>query len=190
VNIHPHPARPAASPPSPVKGEGPSAAPPVRKPIRKAEDRGTRPSPLAGEGGARSAPGEGAKTPKQRKRPRAVSPAVSRARVLRKRSTDAEERLWAMLRQPPFRDAKFRRQVPIGRFIVDFASYPARLVIEVDGGQHAESISDQRRDRWLAGQGFSIRRYWNTDVLTNAEGVGADIVAALGRAWPDEEVKQ
>ena len=95
-----------------------------------------------------------------------------------------------MLRQPPFRVAKFRRQVPIGRYIVDFASYPARLVVEVDGGQHADRAADRLRDRRLAVQGFSVRRYWNSDVLTNAEGVGADILTALRDARLDEEVKR
>jgi very-short-patch-repair endonuclease len=172
VNAHPHPARPAASPPSPVKGEGSDAAPLVQEPPRTARARGTKPSPLAGEGGARSAPGEGAKA---RRKTRQVSTETKRARALRKRPTAAEERLWAMLRQPPFRAAKFRRQVPIGRYIVDFVSWPARLVIEVDGGQHAESPADRLRDHWLAAQGFGVRRYWNTDVLTNAEGVGTDM---------------
>ena len=101
---------------------------------------------------------------------------------MRKRPTDAEEKLWALLRQPPFRAAKFRRQVPIGRYIVDFVSYPARLVVEVDGGQHADSATDRLRDHWLAVQGFRVKRYWNSDVLTNAEGVGADILTALTEA--------
>lgn len=150
---------------------------------------GTKPSPLAGEGGARSAPGEGAK-PAKRKQLRQVSTETKRARVLRKRPTDAEEKLWALLRQPPFRVAKFRRQVPLGRYIVDFISYPARLVVEVDGGQHAGSAADRLRDRWLATQGYRVRRYWNSDVLTNAAGVGADIPDGLEAARPDEEVKR
>ena len=109
---------------------------------------------------------------------------------MRKRPTDAEEKLWALLRQPPFRAAKFRRQVPIGRYVVDFASYPARLVVEVDGGQHADSATDRMRDHWLAAQGFSVKRYWNSDVLTNAEGVGADILTALTEARLYGEMKR
>ncbi len=190
MNAHPHPARPAASPPSPVKGEGPGAAPLLHKPTGTAWDRGTKPSPLAGEGGALSAPGEGAKPAKRKKQPLRVSTETKRARALRKRPTDAEEKLWALLRQPPFRAAKFRRQVPIGRFIVDFASYPARLVVEVDGSQQAASAADRLRDRRLATQGFSVRRYWNSDVLANAEGVGADIGAALCETRRDEEVRR
>ncbi len=226
MNIHPHPARPAAAPPSPVKGEGPDAAPSLQEPLASAwargtkpsplageggarsapgervdattsvprprfsaKARGTKPSPLAGEGGARSAPGEGAKL-RRKKQTRQVATETKRARALRKRPTDAEESLWAMLRQPPFRTAKFRRQVPVGRYIVDFVSYPARLVIEVDGSQHAGSIADRLRDHWLTVQGFKVRRYWNSDVLTNAEGVGADIATALGRARLNEEVKR
>ncbi len=190
MSLAPHPSRPAASPPSPTRGEGPDAARPVQRPSGKAGDRGTKPSPLAGEGGARSAPGEGAKPARRKKQPRQVLTEVKRARALRKRPTDAEQSLWAMLRQSPFGVAKFRRQVPIGRFIVDFASYPARLVVEVDGGQHAESATDRLRDRWFAARGFRVRRYWNSDVLTNAEGVGADILTALNDARPDEEVKR
>jgi very-short-patch-repair endonuclease len=73
---------------------------------------------------------------------------------------------------------KFRRQVPIGPFIVDFAAIDERVVIEVDGGQHAESARDQGRDRYLEAQGFRVLRFWNTEVLTNLEGV----VTAIRRA--------
>jgi very-short-patch-repair endonuclease len=76
--------------------------------------------------------------------------------------------------------------VPIGRCIVGFLSCRARPIVEVDGGQPAKSAAD----RWHAGQGFSVRRHWNSDVLTNAEGVGADILTALGETRPDGEVKR
>jgi hypothetical protein len=66
---------------------------------------------------------------------------------------------------------KFRRQCPIGNYIVDFVSYEARLVVEVDGGQHSESESDKARDGWIESQGFKVLRFWNNEVLGNIEGV-------------------
>jgi very-short-patch-repair endonuclease len=92
--------------------------------------------------------------------------------------TDAERRLWSVLRSRGI-GAKFRRQVSIGPFIVDFAAIKERIVIEVDGGQHAESERDQGRDRELESQGFRVLRFWNTDVLRNLEGVVTVIRGAL-----------
>jgi very-short-patch-repair endonuclease len=139
------------------------------------------PSPLAGEGGgARSAtPGEGEQT-KQTKRKRAVSDQVAFARALRLNATDAERKLWFILRQPPFRAAKFRRQVPVGRYVADFLSYSHRLIVEVDGGQHADSASDRSRDAWLCAQGFRVVRFWNADVLKNVDGVMTVLLDELG----------
>jgi len=94
--------------------------------------------------------------------------------------TDAERRLWSVLRNRGV-GPKFRRQVPIGPFIVDFAAIDERVVIEVDGGQHAESVRDQGRDRYLEAQGFRVLRFWNTEVLTNLDGV----VTAIRRALVD-----
>ena len=96
------------------------------------------------------------------------------ARMLRNRSTDAERALWRRLRTRQISGVKFRRQAPIGSFIVDFISYDARIVIELDGGQHATSPQYQRdveRDRWLEEQGFLVLRFWNSDVLLNMDGV-------------------
>ncbi|MEJ0097089.1 MAG: DUF559 domain-containing protein [Bauldia sp.] len=98
--------------------------------------------------------------------------AVVRARALRVNATDAEQKLWDVLREPPFAALKFRRQVPICPYIADFLSHAAKLVVEVDGSQHAESETDARRDAWFAGQRFRVLRFWNHDVLTNAEGGG------------------
>ena len=84
--------------------------------------------------------------------------------------TDAELKLWYHLRNRKV-GVKFRRQYPIGNYIVDFVSFEARLVVEVDGGQHAESESDKVRDRWMESQGFKILRFWNNEVLGNIEGV-------------------
>jgi len=85
--------------------------------------------------------------------------------------TDAERKLWFALRDRRFARFKFRRQVPVGPFIADFLCFQARLVVEVDGGQHAGSFQDRRRDRWLAVNNFRMLRFWNNDVLSNLEGV-------------------
>ena len=102
---------------------------------------------------------------------------TERARELRQNMTDAERALWRELRQGAL-GAKFRRQAPVGKYIVDFACLEARLIVEVDGGQHAESRGDEERDRWLASQGFRVLRFWNNDVLGNLRGVLEVIVEA------------
>jgi very-short-patch-repair endonuclease len=97
--------------------------------------------------------------------------ASTRARELRRRSTDAERKLWQHLRDRQVGGAKFRRQVPIGPYIVDFVAIEHQLVIEVDGGQHAMADADLVRSRWLASQGYRVIRFWNNEVLANPEGV-------------------
>lgn len=92
------------------------------------------------------------------------------ARALRKHMTDAEIKLWRHLSRKQL-GVIFRRQYPIGDHIVDFVSFDARIVIEVDGEQHAESETDKLRDKWLRSQGFKVLRFWNNDVLTNIKGV-------------------
>jgi very-short-patch-repair endonuclease len=96
---------------------------------------------------------------------------LGQAKALRRKITDAEQRLWCHLRAHRFAGHKFKRQVPIGPYIVDFACLNRKLVIEVDGGQHSESLSDKKRDAWLRMQGFEVLRFWNNDVLKNIEGV-------------------
>jgi len=93
--------------------------------------------------------------------------------------TDAERSLWFALRDRRFEQFKFRRQVPVGPFIADFICFDARLVIEVDGGQHADSLRDRRRDQWFAANKFRVLRFWNNDVLGNLEGVSTLIAQAL-----------
>ena len=96
---------------------------------------------------------------------------VSRARNLRRNATDAEKKLWTGLRQT-FPALRFRRQVPVGPYFVDFLSVRAGLVIEVDGGQHADAASyDARRTAVLNNHGFRVERFWNDDVLANLDGV-------------------
>jgi very-short-patch-repair endonuclease len=93
------------------------------------------------------------------------------ARRLRQNPTEAEIRLWSKLRLKQIGGHRFRRQVPIGPYIADFACLERRLVIEVDGGQHSESGTDDVRTAWLERQGFRVLRFWNNDVLGNTDGV-------------------
>jgi very-short-patch-repair endonuclease len=93
--------------------------------------------------------------------------------------TDAETRLWSRLRAHRLSAFSFRRQTTIGPYIVDFVCLDARLIIELDGGQHADSARDARRDSWLRQQGFTILRFWNNDVFSNLPGVLEVISASL-----------
>jgi very-short-patch-repair endonuclease len=103
-----------------------------------------------------------------------------RARELRKNPTDAERLLWRKLRLWQIDGFKFRRQQPLGIYIVDFACLEKRLVIEIDGGQHAEdALYDRRRDDWLRAQDFIVLRFWNHDVLNNITGVLERILQTL-----------
>ena len=111
--------------------------------------------------------------------------ARDRARALRKAQTDCELRLWRLLRAKRLAGWKFRRQLPIGSYIVDFACPSARLIVEADGGQHAESAYDARRDAWLAAQGWQVIRVWNNDIITNEEGVLTAVLAALSGPLPN-----
>ena len=93
------------------------------------------------------------------------------ARNLRRDMTEAEKLLWSHLRASQLDGTKFVRQLPVGPFIVDFACRSGKLIIELDGGQHAESTADAERTRVIEGFGYRIIRFWNHDVLTNIEGV-------------------
>jgi very-short-patch-repair endonuclease len=104
---------------------------------------------------------------------------TQRARQLRANSTKAELRLWRQLRSRSLCGFKFVRQEPIGPYIVDFVCRDQRLVIEVDGGQHATDKRDAIRDGWLAEHRYRVLRFWNNDVLANIEGVLETIAAAL-----------
>lgn len=92
------------------------------------------------------------------------------ARTLRKRMSDAEIKLWKYLSRKQL-GVIFRRQYPIKEFIVDFISFDAKLVIEVDGSQHAGSEAGKVRDEWFRSQGFKVLRFWDNEVLRNIEGV-------------------
>lgn len=104
---------------------------------------------------------------------------LGQAKVLRKKMTDAERRLWYRLRAHRFAGHKFKRQVPLGPYIVDFASLNRKLIVELDGGQHAKRFADARRDAWLRTEGFKVLRFWNIDVFQNIDGVLEMIMIAL-----------
>ena len=126
------------------------------------------PSPTSGEGGARCRrqwEGEG------------LSVLRARAAAMRKNPTDAERKLWTMVRDRRLASFKFRRQVVLAPYISDFVCFERRLILEADGSQHFENAYDVRRDDWLRGQQFEVLRFWNNDVLTNASGV-FDVIAA------------
>ncbi|HWU17261.1 MAG TPA: DUF559 domain-containing protein [Devosia sp.] len=110
---------------------------------------------------------------------RRVRGSASRARSLRRNSTDAEARLWSVLRARQLDGYKFVRQLAIGPYFADFACREAALIIEVDGGQHAESSRDDRRTEFLTTLGYSVLRFWNNEVLGNFEGVRFSIASTL-----------
>jgi very-short-patch-repair endonuclease len=93
------------------------------------------------------------------------------AKTLRANATDAEIMLWRLLRSRRLASMKFRRQVPIGPWIVDFVSFGQRLIVEADGSQHAESEDDKRRDYDLSESGFRVLRFWNNDILLQSQSV-------------------
>jgi very-short-patch-repair endonuclease len=93
------------------------------------------------------------------------------AKALRTQATDAEIALWRLLRSRRLAQLKFRRQVPIGPWIVDFVSFEQRLIVEADGSQHAESEDDKRRDYDLSERGFRVLRFWNNDILLRSQSV-------------------
>ena len=98
--------------------------------------------------------------------------AKHRSRRLRRDLTTAEQILWRALRQRQIGNYKFRRQYPIGNYVLDFVCLEAGLVIEVDGGQHQENTGyDQDRTLWLEQQGFRILRFWNNEVMSNLDAV-------------------
>jgi very-short-patch-repair endonuclease len=110
-----------------------------------------------------------------------ASPNEIFARAMRKAPTEAEKKLWWHLRHRlPVSNTHFRRQVRIGRYIVDFASHRTKLVIEIDGGQHAEqAAADATRTKFLEAEGYRVVRFWNNEVLTNIDGVLETIQSSL-----------
>ena len=170
----PHPSRPLADPPSPSRGEG--------KPEcvdNTVQNTGT-PSPLEGEGARRADEGsamQGWARPDWRTEKTPVL--RSFARRMRHNPTEAKRRLWSLLRNRRFAQFKFRRQVPVGDYIVDFACLSAKLIIEADGSQHAENSRDSFRDAYLRDQGFRLLRLWNNDILARPAQVADTVWSTL-----------
>ena len=134
------------------------------------------PSPLEGEGGAR---------PVRAGRVRGCdAESLKCGKSLRRDATDAERKLWSILRSRQLAGAKFRRQQPIGPFVVDFVCQEARLILEADGGQHGGSRRDERRSAFLNSAGYRVLRFWNHDILSNLDGVADAIRAALDTPHP------
>ena len=136
-----------------------------------------------GEGGASrsEATGEGfvPQTPHHRPTAKRIR---SFAKKMRRESTDAEAAMWRLLRDRRLALFKFRRQVPFQNFILDFICFEKRLIIEIDGSQHASSERDTARDAVLIAEGFRIARYWNNDVLQQPSTVLEDIFAKLAES--------
>lgn len=103
---------------------------------------------------------------------------TQRARQMRREPTEAERKLWLKIRAEHL-GVKFRHQMPIGHYIVDFACVSHRLIVEVDGDQHADSSYDQKRDQWLEGCGYQVLRFSNRQVLTEIEAVLSAIERTL-----------
>ncbi|RWL95227.1 endonuclease domain-containing protein [Mesorhizobium sp.] len=99
------------------------------------------------------------------------------ARSLRREMTEAENKLWQELRDRRLDRIKFRRQAPIGKYVADFVCLEARLIIEIDGSQHADSESDRIRSAELKASGFRVLRFWNDDVVKDLDSVCDTIIA-------------
>lgn len=106
---------------------------------------------------------------------------------MRKAPTEAERALWHILRAKRLSGWKWKRQQKLGGYIPDFVCFGARLIVEADGSQHADSDYDAVRDAWLKSQGFRLLRFWNNDILNNPEGVATAILAALESGGVDIE---
>ncbi len=106
----------------------------------------------------------------------------SLAKQLRSNMTNAEGRLWYFLRAHRFMNLKFKRQAPIGPYVADFVGFDCKLIVEIDGGQHADSVADRHRDDWLRREGYTVLRFWNDDVLKRTEAVLEVLANALTSA--------
>ena len=110
-----------------------------------------------------------------------------RARRMRREKSDVERRLWRELRELNRQGFHFRQQAPIGPYVADFADHTAKIVIEVDGSQHGapeNARADERRTRWLNAQGYSVQRFWISEVATNLDGAMQAILRAVGVVPP------
>ncbi|MGF1608093.1 MAG: endonuclease domain-containing protein [Kiloniellales bacterium] len=104
----------------------------------------------------------------------------SHVKLLRSNLTEPEQRLWSHLRRRQLGGFRFRRQMPIGPFVADFACASEKLVVELDGGQHVDDAArDRSRDAWLASRGYRVLRFWNNDVMRDIDAVLAEILRHL-----------
>ena len=116
---------------------------------------------------------------------------LDHAKVMRSAQTPAEERLWYFLRAHRFLGLKFKRQKPLGPYIVDFICMERGLVIELDGSQHGDQVTyDRERDAWLAGEGFTVLRFWNHDVMNQIESVLERIMQTVEAPSPPAPLPQ
>ena len=152
--------------------------PPSPVPVEGVE---SRPNPLPRNGGGLGRGPERSELSAPEGKFRTKTKTLKRARVLRREMTDAEQMLWKHLRRRQLHGLHFRKQCPVGPYIADFACLEAKLIIEVDGGQHNESASDAARDAWFTQHGYRTLRFWNTDILPRPEGALIKITEALGR---------
>ena len=143
------------------------------------------PSPLAGEGGARAEGVGGWEVASRQATQKTLSEVqarrkwlIKRARYMRANPTDAEQKIWFLLRHRRLGERWRRQEIIDDLYIVDFICFEYRLIVEADGSQHSDYRQDEERDGYLAAQGFSILRFWNSDILTNIDGVGEAIIAA------------
>ena len=109
------------------------------------------------------------------------------AKTLRHRMTDSERQLWTQFRAHRLAPWKFKRQQPLGPYIVDFVCSQTHLIIEVDGGQHLDSEPDRIRGAWLEGQGFRVLRFWNNEVLKETPAVLEKILEVLSPLTPPRQ---
>ncbi|HWV96433.1 MAG TPA: endonuclease domain-containing protein [Xanthobacteraceae bacterium] len=141
------------------------------------------PPPLRGRS-VREADREGGRTTAHRP---VANLTRTRAKTLRITMTDAERLLWSRLRAHRLAGLSFRRQAPIGPYIADFVCHECRLVIELDGGQHAgerEAASDAKRTQWLTHKGYRVLRFWNSDVTSRCDTVVQTILDEANRSLP------
>ena len=101
------------------------------------------------------------------------------AKAMRADATRAENMLWQALRRSQLEGFKFKRQVPLDGYILDFVCFDCKLIVEADGGQHSQSARDQARDRHFAAEGFETLRFWNDEVDKNLDGVCTHILHRL-----------
>ena len=170
--------------PSPSRAEALDTSPPKGgEEGREPAVETTLPRPLQGERWSAKQIGEG----EPKKRPiRRNAGATKKARALRQAGNQAEALLWLELKAKKLGGYHFVRQQPIGPYFADFACRAERLVVEIDGSQHANSKSDRRRDEFMRSQGFSVLRFWNTDVLKQRTAVCETILAALNGRLNDD----